>query len=505
MSLPNLLNLNFLLPFVAHKIDFSRAIRGLLGMPRRVLLLTHKVTAGTAATNALIRNISSESDAVGYFGEGSMGVLMWRAAKRAAGLGLPIDAIVVPTAGGGVAATSLITFTNSGANLSSSGEVMLYIGGVRVSIGVSTADTNVTVAAALVAAINAIPSLPVTAVQGTLANTNQITLTARWAGPNGNDIDVRSVYYPDDRIPNGLTITIAAMSGGAGNPDITAAIAAMAGYRATEIVMPFNDSTNIGLLEAELAARWLFNNMQDAQAVTAARFADEASALTWFNSRNSEQVHSIPTIADCTNPFETAALAGAALEALAAVDPAVPPMGVALPGYLGPVAGKHWNVNQMNDLLQAGGSPLVIHTDYTAELSRMVTNYEHNPSNGAADRSKSSYNWIKTMSYWRWSVVNTFQNKYMGGLDGGFKIAEYVTEPIPGQKIMTADLGQEVMIGIYNDFCKAGLMQNLPYYKDSITVEVDGPNGKLKIIDYPVLITQHYQTEITSYPIAGHV
>ena len=39
MSLPNLLYLNFLYPFVAHKLDFSRAIRGLRGMPRRVLLI----------------------------------------------------------------------------------------------------------------------------------------------------------------------------------------------------------------------------------------------------------------------------------------------------------------------------------------------------------------------------------------------------------------------------------------------------------------------------------
>lgn len=51
----------------------------------------------------------------------------------------------------------------------------------------------------------------------------------------------------------------------------------------------------------------------------------------------------------------------------------------------------------------------------------------------------------------------------------------------------------------------AGLFQNMDYYKKTLLVEVDGPNGKLKVVDQPVLITQHYQNEITSEFIAGHV
>jgi hypothetical protein len=50
-----------------------------------------------------------------------------------------------------------------------------------------------------------------------------------------------------------------------------------------------------------------------------------------------------------------------------------------------------------------------------------------------------------------------------------------------------------------------GLYQNLDYYKGSLVIEIDGPNGKVRVQDEPVLVTQHYQTEVTSYPIAGHV
>ena len=47
MAITNLLSVNFLVPFVAGKIEFSRAIRGLRGMPRRLLLVGHKLAAGT--------------------------------------------------------------------------------------------------------------------------------------------------------------------------------------------------------------------------------------------------------------------------------------------------------------------------------------------------------------------------------------------------------------------------------------------------------------------------
>jgi len=497
MSLSNLFSLSYLVPGVASKIDFSRAIRGLRGMPRRVLLLAQKNSDGVAVTNAVNKAVGNDADAVALCGEGSMGVAMWRAAKANLAPGIPLDMILVPEAAGATRATSTIQLVITGTTFAAAGSIPVYIGGVRVSVAVSTADTPAIAVTRLVAAINAVPSLPVTASVGGSANI--LLLTAKWGGISGNDIDVRQLYYPDDYLPNGLTTVVAPMAGGAGSPDITLAIQAMAAYRPTEIVTPFYDSANMALLETELEARWLANNMQDGQAITAVRFANSAAALTWLAGRNGAQTHAVVTTADPTSPWETAAIVGAVIESLAATDPATPHVGVDLLGYKGPVSTKGWQGSTPNDLLSAGGSFLVGHDDYTAETGRMVTNYTKN-GRGAADRSKSSLNWIKTMSYYRWYRVTEFQTKYYN-----FKIAEYLTEPIEGQNIMTAELGEEIMVGLYIDFMKVGLVQNLDYYKESLVVEVDGPNGKLKIQDEPVLITQHYQTEITSYPIAGHV
>lgn len=495
MALPNLFSLNFLMPAVGHKIDFSRAIRGLRGMPRRVALIGHKLAAGNAQANVLTV-CSTETDAIAFCGEGSMLLAMWRAAKANAGLGLPIDIIAVPPSGSAVAATSTIVVTNSGANLQATGEVMIYVEGTRVAVGVTTADTAATVATKLIAAVNANVSLPVTAAA--TASPAEVRLTCRWGGLTGNQIDVRSTYYVDDKLPQGLTLTIPAMSGGTTSPDLAPTVLAMQGYRATEIVCPFTDSTSMSVVEIEQAARWAFNDMRDGQVVTALR-GTEAEITTWLNGRNSEQVHTIATTKDLTSPWVTAAMAGAAIETSASIDPAVPYTDIVLVGYKGPAVNDHFKIDAANALLLAGASPLAIAQDGKASLLRVVTNYTTNTV-GSPDTSKRELAWIKTMSYYRWFTVSEYQLKYRG-----FKLAEYITDPIPGQKILTQELVEEIQIGIYTELSKVALVQNMEHYKDSLVVEIDGPNGKVKVQDEPVLVVQHYQTEITSYPIAGHV
>jgi phage tail sheath gpL-like len=238
--------------------------------------------------------------------------------------------------------------------------------------------------------------------------------------------------------------------------------------------------------------------MQDGQVINALR-GTESALTTFFSTRNSAHIHTISTTKDATNPWETAAMAGAVIESMAMTDPALPHTGAVLSGYRGPSAGNHWTVDQLNNMLTMGGSPLAIAPDYSGSLLRMVTNYDHTAS-GAADRSMAELCWMKTMSYYRWFHVSEFQTKYVG-----FKLAQYITDGIPGQKVMTTQLAEEIMLTLYQSFADVGLVQNLPYYRQTLSVEIDAPNGKLRIRDEPVLVTQHYQTEITSYVVAGQV
>lgn len=493
MTIPNILSINFLVPYVIHEFDSTNAIRGLQGMPRNVLLIGQVPQTAQIARGKRVR-INNESDAVGLCGEGSMLVAMWRGAKANAALGMPIDVVALDDDPTATKANGKVTIAITSGAATTAGEVPLYIEGVRVRVGVAIGDTPDVVAAKLRDAIARIPTLPVTAT----AAAGDVTLTCRWGGATGNDIDLRTTYYQDDILPVGVTVNLVPMSGGAVNPDISPVIQAIHGFRATEIGMPYTDSANIRVLEDELNARWEAGNATDGQAATVVR-GTEGTVTAWLGSRNCEQVHTVCTRLDLTSPWVTTAMLAAAAESHCSTDPAAPFTGVKLVGYVAAREEDNWEVEQQNNILTAGGSILEVQEDGTGNISRMVTNYTHNTT-GAYDESRRNLNWIKTLSYYRWFNVVVFSTTYRG-----YKCAEYLPEPIPGQKIMTKELGQEIMLNNYEQFITAGLFQNMEYYRKTLQTEIDGTKGKLKVIDQPVLVTQHYQTEITSQYVAGHV
>jgi phage tail sheath gpL-like len=492
MTIQNLLSLNYLLPYVAHKLDFTKAVRGLRGMPRRVLLIGHVAASGAAAPiGTITKAIGTESDALAYCGEGSMLMAMWRAAAGNMELGGVIDILPLATASGAAKATATLTIAGAPTQ---AGEVMVHIAGVRVSVGASLVDTATDIATRLTTAINALTALPVVAT----SSAGVITLEARWGGASCNDIDVRGRFYRDDIMALGVTLTVAAMSGGATNPDLSAYVLAASNYRATEIVCPFNDSTSMGILEAEQETRWGCTNQQDGQVITVKRGA-LAAHLTWLQPRNSKQVHSIHVRNDRTTPWETAAMAGAAIESSAAIDAVVPYTGIKLKGYMGPADADVWDERtDANNLALLGGSVIEANEDGTGNLLRMFTHYKRSPS-GANDQSCRELCWVKIASYWRWFRTNEFETKYRDG----WKADQYATEVLSGQKIMTKELVQEICVALYMIFVQAGWFTFAQHFIDTMVIEFEPANGKFKIDDEPVMVLQHYQTEFTSHLLSS--
>ncbi len=491
--IPNLLSLSYILPFVAHKLDLSGAVRGLRGMPRRVLLIGHRGSTGTATVGAITKNVGTESAALALLGEGSMLMAMWRGAKANAELGLPIDVLCVAENASGVAASGTITITGIPAQ---SGECMLHIAGMRFGVGVGTSDTVATIATKLTTAINADATLPVTAASAA----GVITLTCRWRGLSGNDIDVRGAFAADDNQAIGIAVATPGMSGGATSPDLSVYLTASVNYRATEIACAFSDSANMVILEQEQETRWQCDNMQDGQVIVALR-GNLSAHTAWLSTRNSAQCHSLHVYKDRTPPWVTAAMAASAIESSAAIDSATPYTGIKLTGYKGPAQADAWDLrSDANNIALQHGSVIKAQDDGSGTLLRVFNHYKKSTS-GAADYSQRDLCWIKLSSYWRWLRVSELQNRYQNG----WKLAEYIKEPIPGQKIMTAELAQEICLQLYGVFMDAGLFQNLEHYKKTWLGAIDGASGKVKIIDEPVMVTQLYQWELTSNLIAGHV
>jgi len=495
----NLMGLGWMLPGVYQKIDFSRNVRGLAGMPRRLLLIGY--SAATTPKKVPIQ-ISSQAAVVAACGRTSMLAAMWTAAYNNADKGLPIDvmAVAVP-AGGGVAVSNPVISLSSGSTVADAGELPFYVHGLRASVAATTADTPSTLATKLVAAINALDDdyvgVQVTASIPSGADPGEFRVTCRWPGESGNAIDLRATYYDDDRMPSNVVMTIPAMSGGTLNPSVADIADALAGYRATEIVCPWLDSTTLTALEAELTARWGHANMSDGQALTVMR-GTATAVKNWKASRNSEQFHTVPVLGDCTNPWETGAMVAAGIESIAASDPSMHYLGRPLVGYMGPRRGAGYTEDERNDMLKAGLSPLEVAADGTATIGRMVTHYTHN-TRGADDKSRRELPWVKFMSYYRWFTLAEFALNYREG----WKLDPYASEPVPGVNIMTAPLAKDVMVGNYTKLVKAGLVsQDLQSYIDSVQTEVDAPNCLVKIEDEPQMLSPYYQTGITSYPVA---
>ncbi|MCV5580120.1 phage tail protein, partial [Escherichia coli] len=75
-----------------------------------------------------------------------------------------------------------------------------------------------------------------------------VELTARNAGETGNTIDIRPNYLGSsggESTPDGLTLTITAMSGGEGAPDLADALASLGDRTFDFIVLAYSDTTSL--------------------------------------------------------------------------------------------------------------------------------------------------------------------------------------------------------------------------------------------------------------------
>src|SRR5579885_325364 len=177
---------NIRVPLFYAEVDNSHANSGSIN--QRALIVGQITSSGTATANVPVIS-QGVDDAKTLGGPGSMLALMVDMYRKNDNFG---ELWLLPLAddGAAVAAVGNISFTGPA---TAAGVLSLYIAGVKVSTVVTSGMTAAQLATALVAAINAITDLPVTAaVNGTHAY--QVDITAKNKGPAGNDIDLRLNY-----------------------------------------------------------------------------------------------------------------------------------------------------------------------------------------------------------------------------------------------------------------------------------------------------------------------
>ncbi|MCY1280308.1 Phage tail sheath protein subtilisin-like domain protein [compost metagenome] len=360
---------NIRVPGIYIEIDPSKAVSGGAVMERRLLLVGQRRSAGQTPALSAVRLGSQAGDqAAQAFGRGSMLHAMAAAARKAHDY-VDIWAIALDDDAAGVAAAGTVTLSGSP---TASGTLCLYIAGVLVRMAVVAAETVGTLAGRLADAINANADLPVTAT----ANLGVVTLTCRWKGETGNDLDLRLNYY-GEQTPAGLTVALSAMTGGTANPDVQDVLDAIAGQQYYSIVCPYTDGPNLTALETDMAAR--FGPMEVMTGhVFNAKVGNHAGLSTWGNGRNSPHVstfgmHDMPVA-----PWVVAAVWGTVAEASGANDPARPFRSLALPGVLPPPEKSRFTRAERNLLLFDGISTYTVDQGGQVLIETIITNYQTN-------------------------------------------------------------------------------------------------------------------------------
>lgn len=282
---------------VAPIITFEVNSGGQFENRSRLLLIGHK-NAGAVIEDNVPTPCPSIAEARRLAGAGSMLDDMVRMA-RANAPAQEIWIVAAPTTG--TAGTRTITVDSA----PSTGAAAIEIAGETVSVTVASGDTATAVSGALAAAINGYfnrltgASLPYTAA----ADTGVVTLTPRHAGAIMNGIDIHVPTLDGSNVLSGK-VTLAAPTAGSGNPDLTAALAALGDDEFDWIVSPFADTANIAryeMLLSDVSGRWAWHRQIYGHVFYP--LADSIANLTSHGlARDDRHLSALPIIASSKAP-----------------------------------------------------------------------------------------------------------------------------------------------------------------------------------------------------------
>jgi phage tail sheath gpL-like len=448
----NSIPINLLTPGQYIEFDNSNAVNGLPVERPRVLIIGQKFGGGAALLTAY--PIISADQARQAFGARSMLAKML-AAFIAICPTAELWAMPVGSAGGAVSATGTITITGTA---TAAGTLTAYLGGIPVSVAVAVGDTAAAVGTALAAAITANNDTLVSATSAA----GVITLTSRSAGEAFNQVDVRTLYYPNDVIPAGLTVTNSVMAGGTGNPDMSTVVNAIGDTKFDTIVIPYTDTANLTAMEGLMLQRFGPTVQKEGMLYTAAS-GTVGVLQTLGTSRNNQCEVIVGTGKSPTPPWIWAASV-AALDTNE-TDPARPRQTLTIPGVLPPQLPQVWIGDDRRTLLFSGISTFKVARDGTCSIERLVTTYALN-AYGFPDISYRNLETLRTLYYLRFTTRARFAQKYPR-----HKLADDGTVIAPGQPIITPKIARAEMIALFQDWMAAGLTEDLDQFKRDLVMQ----------------------------------
>lgn len=465
-----------LVPMFMTEFDNSNAAKG-GAMPWKNLLIGQALSANSANTGTL-KLITSDEQADALYGAGSQIARMIRAFRKNT-RNSELWALAVADGTTAAEGSIAVSFSGSASVAPKSGAIRLMIGGQSVNADVVAGKTAAEVATAIAAAINENQQLPVTAE----ASSATVTLTAKNGGTCGQGIDIRYNHYQGQELPQGVQLTITAMTGGGSDTSyVTANVAnIIRGTWFNAIVAGSDGATNVAEIKRILDDRWtatvqqtgvLFFSLNGCSVTEGSSTVDYGTAsldaLVERGGDLNSQVICLPSLPETPTPgFEVAAAVLGCVAPKALNDPAQPLSNWAVAGIVAPRETDREDLEGNNLLLKAGCALLTCGNDGTVYLKRMVTTYKTNPA-GAKDTSYQQLEKVFTLSFLRWDW-----NNYLAGRYPHAKLADDGTDFGPGQVIMTPKLGEAELLGRYEYWISKGLVQDYATFKANLVVARD--------------------------------
>ena len=472
----NELPTGFLPHVIWAEIDNKNAFSVFPGITHKALIISQQTLAGTAPTDE-IQQIFNADQGDALCGPGSIGARQIRAFKEN-NPHTNLYCLALDDAGAGVAATGDFTIAGTPTE---AGTLNFYIGGERVRIGVATTQTPTDLATALETEINADPQLPVTAS----AALGVCTLTYKNKGEVGNHLDLRMNYFKE-KTPAGLTVTVNAMSGGSGNPDLQDAWDIKGKEKYHHIIVPYADAANFAEMDDEMAI--LAKPINGAMGRVYAALSDTAGNLSTTGEGRNSQFMSLMGIYNSPTPPEITGTIMGALVAFHGNQHAARPFQLLrMQGVKPPPTLDQFDQTTKNILMAAGINTPIYGAGGFVYLDQLVTSYRKNENN----ITDASYRWVNVLLIL--DFINDRFKQTMSKYDRAL-LGEDGTEVDPGVPLVTPRMAKGDLIGMFEGLEREGYVQNVDKWKDDLQVGIDANNHtRLGAIMPPKLMSQLVQ------------
>lgn len=459
-------------------IEFDNSMANTATATQRTLLIGQMLD-GAAGKDSIPERITSGTQAAERFGRGSMLHTEADAYFRNDTAG-EVWALPLADTDKQTAAAGKLKITSEA---NDTGVISLYIAGIRVQMAVVATDKAEAIATGLATVINRNANLPVTAA----AETDTVTLTAKNKGAHGNGIDIRLNYrgkMGGENTPSGFEMTITAMTGGNGAPDLLNGLANLKDRSFDFIVNPYADTASIDVMKTFLAGRWawdkqLYGHSYGVITGTYGQLAD-------FGEKRNDQHASLLGVDGSPSPDYQwgAAYTGAIAQSLRN-DPGRPLQTLVINGVLPPDDTKILELTERNNLLHSGISAFTVDDDGTVRVENIITTYQKN----AYGDNDDSYLQVETL--YLLMFVSRYLRTQVTSKFGRMKLADDGTRFAPGAVIVTPNVIKAELIAQYGFLEFNGHVQDAKGFAKSLKVERNSQNpNRVDVLWTGTLINQ---------------